>query len=187
MSPPPKIVVTLVHGTRAPNAPWTQPGSKMYTQVLDKIPGWEATINTFPWVGKNSAVARQRKAEALASQLKQQFDDDPLAQHFVIGHSHGGNLAVRGSRSQTSLITLRSFAFRRLSSLSHPVMSAVKVSLYLSVSAFVSVVCGFICTQLGFPKGRSLFLRACPCGSSSPLWLRVCDGLETRWRLISPC
>lgn len=89
-----KTVVTLVHGTWARKARWVKPGSRIYEQVIEKIPQ-PAVVNSFIWSGSNSPRAREKASADLAGDLAYQLNSFPDAKHFIIGHSHGGNVALK--------------------------------------------------------------------------------------------
>lgn len=88
-----RYVVTLVHGTFARNANWIQTDSLLSTSVMDAFPG-RATIVPFVWSGHNSLRARQRATAQLREQLVNNLKLYPTASHFVVGHSHGGSVAL---------------------------------------------------------------------------------------------
>ncbi len=91
---PAKTVVTLVHGTWATNAAWVESSSKLSSDLLARLPQPLVT-NVFRWSGKNSASARNIAAANLAEELRKLIDHNPEAHHYVIGHSHGGNVALK--------------------------------------------------------------------------------------------
>ncbi len=86
------LVITLVHGTFAAGAPWTQPDSALRR-------GWPATperpvrFSVFDWSGGNSHRDRVKAAGELAEHLSA-LTAEPAAAHLVIAHSHGGNVAL---------------------------------------------------------------------------------------------
>jgi alpha-beta hydrolase superfamily lysophospholipase len=45
-------------------------------------------------VRKNRQGARLKAADQLAAQLERQTSENPDAAHFVVGHSHGGSVAL---------------------------------------------------------------------------------------------
>jgi hypothetical protein len=90
----PKAVVTLVHGTWARNAKWTKAGSSLFSHLEECLPK-PAIVTGFSWSGKNSARARKRASEELCAHLRRMVEENPQAAHFVIGHSHGGNVALK--------------------------------------------------------------------------------------------
>lgn len=80
-------MVTLVHGTWARHAAWTQEDSRLWRALINK--GY--TVERVSWSGWNRYTARARGSVALGDHL----DRHPDVHHVVIAHSHGGNVAVR--------------------------------------------------------------------------------------------
>lgn len=75
------------------SAEWTKPSSFLTQEVRKKFPS--ATIIPFPWSGAHSGVARAEAAKSLASKLnemRQRYD-----QIVLVGHSHGGNIALQAA------------------------------------------------------------------------------------------
>ena len=95
----PKRVVTLVHGTWAKDTDWVKPDSKL-CQGLARIDP-SPVVRRFQWSGANSHRARLRAADALAKQLEETFAEFPEAEHHLIAHSHGGNVALYAFRNPT--------------------------------------------------------------------------------------
>jgi hypothetical protein len=89
----PSFVVTLVHGTFARSAGWTKPSSALCTALKERLPG-EVSFESFAWSGANSHRDRLEAGERLNRQLKSQLAQAPGASHAVVGHSHGGNVAL---------------------------------------------------------------------------------------------
>ncbi|WP_143040650.1 lipase family protein [Paraburkholderia caballeronis] len=81
-----EVTVHLVHGTFERRAPWTLPGSEM-RKAIEGIKH-KVKIARFSWSGKNSPAARSRAAQALAQKLKA----SPSRRHYIVAHSHGGNI-----------------------------------------------------------------------------------------------
>jgi len=94
----PNYIVTLVHGTWARGAAWTQPHSVL-CKTLRKHLNSSVEIHCFEWSGRNSHVSRLRVAEELEAHLRNLIAAYPKARHFVIGHSHGGNIALYALRN----------------------------------------------------------------------------------------
>jgi hypothetical protein len=122
MEPSSRILVTLVHGTFAPGAAWTRQDSALCAALRRQIPG--ASIEAFTWSGRNSNGARMQAARELAAwtdaRLAQaQREQSGPIQHYVIAHSHGGNVVLYACR-------FRSFAdhLSKLVCLSTPFLSA---------------------------------------------------------------
>lgn len=59
------------------------------------LPGHDDAV-TFAWSGDNDDAARRSAAESLAGRLQQIVRDHANARVHVIGHSHGGNVALKG-------------------------------------------------------------------------------------------
>jgi pimeloyl-ACP methyl ester carboxylesterase len=90
-------VITLVHGTWASDAAWVQADSKL-CQGLSRIDP-PPIVRSFHWSGHNSHRARLQAAEALTQQLGATFAEYPQAEHHLIAHSHGGNVALYALRN----------------------------------------------------------------------------------------
>lgn len=95
-----KLVVTLVHGTwgrgvfiRSESAPWTRDISALCVSLYKRF-GSDVVIRRFPWSGGNTHTARVKAAEDLSGFLENGLKEWPKAAHFVIAHSHGGNVAL---------------------------------------------------------------------------------------------
>ena len=86
------IVVTLIHGTWAQNAPWTQSGSPLREALRSKL--GETTFRAFQWSGENSFAARSAAAEGLKDFLFEGIEQSPEDKQAIIAHSHGGNVAL---------------------------------------------------------------------------------------------
>jgi hypothetical protein len=86
-------VVTMIHGTFAGNARWTRDDSNLCKALRKQLPG-DLVIRRFPWSGANRNSDRIEAGKRLAAALKENLASYPDAAHFVIAHSHGGNLAL---------------------------------------------------------------------------------------------
>lgn len=93
MTAPIAHVITMVHGTFAPQAAWTSEGSKLCKFLKERLEG-AVLFQRYAWTGANTHTARVAASEGLRAQLFSQLRDFPDAAHFLIGHSHGGNIAV---------------------------------------------------------------------------------------------
>lgn len=106
----PKVVFTLLHGTFANRADWTQPGSAIHEHLTRQFPGCVVTAPT--WSGENSQEARAEGAVRLRYHLYLQRRTYPHAHQFVVSHSHGGNIALHACthedvrRSLSGIVTL---------------------------------------------------------------------------------
>jgi hypothetical protein len=90
----PDYVVTLVHGTFARNAAWTQDGSALRTSFRDRLGDGSVRFDCFLWSGFNTDRARQEAAAELRRILGQRLAEHPEARHYIVAHSHGGNVAL---------------------------------------------------------------------------------------------
>lgn len=82
-----RLVVTLVHGTWARNAEWTRDDRPLSCALRGL---GEIKIERLPWSGWNRFTARSAGKVKLQRLIDQSGED---ARHFIIAHSHGGNLA----------------------------------------------------------------------------------------------
>lgn len=87
------VIVHLVHGTFETEAPWTKPGSAMRKAIEDINP--EAHLVRFNWSGGNTPGARTLAAKELADKILCSTSE----QHYIIAHSHGGNIVREMSHS----------------------------------------------------------------------------------------
>jgi hypothetical protein len=92
----PTVVITLVHGTWS-KGEWTEPGS-CFCRSLERGLAAErqvVRIERFPWPGKNTTGSRARAAYQLRWDLIHRRERYSSADHFVVGHSHGGTVALK--------------------------------------------------------------------------------------------
>jgi hypothetical protein len=64
----PDLIVTLVHGTGATGAPWTQKDALLW-QALEERFKDSATIDRFDWSGDNTAFGRLKAGAELAEHV----------------------------------------------------------------------------------------------------------------------
>jgi hypothetical protein len=102
-------VITLVHGTFAPGAPWTKSGSEIRATLERLFP--TARIQDFEWSGKNSHHARVEAGDALADFLEKQIDEQTGSVHAIVAHSHGGNVALYALRRPRVSTAVRKLVF----------------------------------------------------------------------------
>ncbi len=86
----PARVVILVHGTWAVDARWTRPGSKLRQALAGLSP--EVTVEVAKWSGRNSPAARRAGGDVLRARLADLLERHDSADHYLIAHSHGGNV-----------------------------------------------------------------------------------------------
>jgi hypothetical protein len=90
-------VIILVHGTWARRAPWLNQSSLLCKTLCEKLPE-PIKIVPFEWTGRNSNEARQRAGKNLEWLIRKLVNDHPTAKHFIVAHSHGGNIALYALR-----------------------------------------------------------------------------------------
>ena len=96
-------VITLVHGTKlfAPiqraEPSFYDPKSVLQSRLTAQLPVG-TRFELFRWSGGNSILARRSAARRLRSQLLQTIEAEPDAQHFIVGHSHGGTISFYALR-----------------------------------------------------------------------------------------
>ena len=110
-SPEPDRVVTMVHGTFAQHAKWMREGPLCEALKPDNpddpktLPG-TTLFSRFCWTGSNSHTARLEAGEDLTSHLRGLTEKFPNARHFVVGHSHAGNVMLYAMTVSYTHLTL---------------------------------------------------------------------------------
>lgn len=120
------FAVTLVHGTwgrgvfPALSLPWRRPfwfeaGGRFHDRLKRFLAaeGIDAPLHAFLWSGTNSIFGRLDAAQRLAAEINERAAREPERLQFVIGHSHGGSVAMialrhldEAVRRQVSIVTL---------------------------------------------------------------------------------
>jgi hypothetical protein len=90
----PRVVVTLVHGTWARKTTWILPDSPLCQTLLRSVDA-PVLFQRFMWSGSNSISARRTAVRGLVTHLHTVIERWPLAAHYVVAHSHGGNVAFQ--------------------------------------------------------------------------------------------
>lgn len=94
--------VFLVHGTFARHAAWTLSGSALRKSVARGFNG-PVAFHRLLWSGANSVAARRAAARSLATKLTASLERHPNLRHYVIAHSHGGNIAMQALSQKPTL------------------------------------------------------------------------------------
>ncbi|MCP4633143.1 MAG: DUF2974 domain-containing protein [candidate division Zixibacteria bacterium] len=89
----PKYLITLVHGTFATKAKWISENSDFRKFISQKL-GNQVEFQVPKWSGKNIQRDRKRAAKELADFLSNSKGEKEGYHHYVIAHSHGGNIAL---------------------------------------------------------------------------------------------
>jgi hypothetical protein len=94
------IVVHLVHGTGAENAPWTQPDSDFQRLLQQKLRELEIRAEikfTAPrWGGQNRQSVRLAGAEKVREAVRANAAEGVC--QLLVGHSHGGGVCFFACR-----------------------------------------------------------------------------------------
>ncbi len=109
-----KCVITLVHGNRPKANGRLSPGSFLRRQLEERLAGppkgghyegpaegghyEDVTFREFAWTGTNSHTARIEAGHYLALFIRDGHALHPDAQHVIVAHSHGGNVALYAMR-----------------------------------------------------------------------------------------
>ena len=88
-------VITLVHGNRPKANGRLAPGSFLRRGLENRL---RVTFREFAWTGANTHAARIEAGDRLARFIRDGHEQDPGAQHFLVAHSHGGNVALYAMR-----------------------------------------------------------------------------------------
>ncbi|MBY0284897.1 MAG: GPI inositol-deacylase [Sphingomonas sp.] len=95
-----KVLIVLVHGTWNPTSLWLQPRSHFRNRIAAALRSEgvkEVRFSRLIWSGANNHQARAAAGDALAERLKFLRSRFPTHRLIVVGHSHGGNVALRGA------------------------------------------------------------------------------------------
>ncbi len=103
------LEIVLIHGTWAGKGRWTQHDSPFRSKLRDELKspvyqiGYDVHFTPFPWDGKLRVKARQEVVEALQKEIKDMISRyTPDREYLLIGHHHGGNIAVDALRNLLS-------------------------------------------------------------------------------------
>ncbi len=91
-----QVVIHLVHGTFAPDAPWTQSDSSFQKKLKCRLPELDVQFEAPQWGGQNQHSARLRAATKLREGIRKHATRG--IPQVLIGHSHGGNACVLACR-----------------------------------------------------------------------------------------
>ncbi|KAA3639473.1 MAG: alpha/beta hydrolase [Proteobacteria bacterium] len=91
-------VTILIHGTCAKNAPWIRSNSYM-SKFISDYHEHKNEVHAFNWTGINSFTARLTASKKLCNLLKVIKMKNPNCQITLVGHSHGGSIALHAANS----------------------------------------------------------------------------------------
>ncbi len=149
----PDYVVTLVHGTFARRAAWTQDGSTLRALIRDRLKDGSVQFECFLWSGLNTDRARQKAAGGLRRTLGRRLLEYPRARHYVVAHSHGGNVALhalQGFEHCGRIAGVICFASPFIHCEARDVRKSVK-ALRSSALILWSIACWSLATWTGLP------------------------------------
>lgn len=100
------VKVFLVHGSFAGNETWPLivEGKVSFASELKRAAGKNSTIHHFVWSGQNNHQARLDAADNLAREIKEFTEENDRV--AIIGHSHGGNIALLAASRLTRQVDL---------------------------------------------------------------------------------
>src|SRR5271165_1131196 len=101
-----ECTVTLVHGTIPhigpirlfTNQAWIEEHSRFRTEFSKIL---RAKFIPFSWSGRNSHIARLQAGRDLARGLRETIQEHPSVPHYVVAHSHGGNVLLYALKEMT--------------------------------------------------------------------------------------
>lgn len=143
-------LVILIHGTFAPDAKWVEPDAILPRALKERFP--RAIIKSFRWSGRNTHSARIQAGAELAL-----FIRDTAAQYaantdiHLIGHSHGGNVALYAIDQCLISPRIKSIAF-----LGTPFLN-IRDRDFVRGAAKFSETVSWLCVFPGLPIWAGLF------------------------------
>jgi hypothetical protein len=101
----PRVVIILVHGTWALGSEWHRPNSDFVTSLMSALPIGKGPyqLDRFLWAGGTSLIDRKRAITGLTNHLFRSTTKHAGVPHFLIAHSHGGNVALKTLLNETDL------------------------------------------------------------------------------------
>jgi hypothetical protein len=189
-------VITLVHGTWARDAVWTREDSFL-CQSLRRHIGQQVIFERFGWSGENSHMARRTAGLELRSLLVQLRAKYPSSWHYVIAHSHGGNLVIHALRDEDAPVGIDGVAClgspfligkaRDLKASAGLVKSAIRVAAFvLALGLFVGIFLGTMSlTPLSPPMAIALEALSVIVSVSLGVYMAVWLAPRTERRLLN--
>jgi pimeloyl-ACP methyl ester carboxylesterase len=133
-------VVTFIHGTWGRRSRWYSEGSKLRERLTARF-GNRVHFNVVRWSGRNSHAARAAAITELRRSLDCLEGGTVNSRHFVITHSHGGNIAIYALREADIRTRLSGVIC-----LNTPFMAVLRrnVSPLTTLVLFIAAAVGFI-------------------------------------------
>jgi hypothetical protein len=105
---PETVAITLVHGTFVRHAEWANESS-LLRHTLMQLLGDGVRFYRFEWSGGNTHRDRTQAADLLTEHLLQRRASDVSRKHFIIAHSHAGNIVLYALRNPEVARTITGF------------------------------------------------------------------------------
>lgn len=131
----PGRTVTLVHGTYGQHADWMQDGHPL-ADSLGGLAG--VVVYRFCWRGRNRHGDRLAAAKDLKQHLTALVRKYPNAEHHIVAHSHGGNVALYALRDEDGRLD-ETLSQVRVTTLATPFISLRKRMLPGSLIFFLGI------------------------------------------------
>jgi hypothetical protein len=112
---PPEAIIILIHGTKAfpplmKRTTWTEPKSKCWSSLSSELAGRNILVYPLGWSGWNSFASRRKAQEALGVLTKKIKEVYPSSKQVIIGHSHGGSIALGALADKAVAVRISSVA-----------------------------------------------------------------------------
>jgi len=104
------MTLLLVNGTFAPRAVWAQESSRLVKKLRSSF-GVELQVRRFHWSGDNSHRARVKAGGKLGRFILRLRSEIAVGPIFIIGHSHGGNVAGYALRDKQAAESVSGVVF----------------------------------------------------------------------------
>lgn len=167
-----QVLVTLVHGTFARDAFWAKPNSAFAEELQSRV-DCPIEFHSWQWSGENDFLGREKASSDFGKYLSAIAEDrDKETVHYIVAHSHGGNVVLDAVRNTSSgsglekLILLGTpfFQFKgRDNKEMYGVLKAVNTFGSLLASLILAGLLAALMSRLGAPPaavGIAAFLTA---------------------------
>lgn len=95
-----QISIVAIHGTFARRADWISANSAMHNHIARALEEYASVAwFDFRWSGANSSRRREVAAAELTIEIEIIRKANPASQLVLIGHSHGGNVAMLAAKA----------------------------------------------------------------------------------------
>lgn len=103
------VTIIAVHGTGSRGAEWVEATSNLAVKIQSNFDsrGIKVDWYKFEWSGANTVSGRRAAAERLTRELDNAFKMNSTQQIVMVGHSHGGNIALKAFEQFCHIPSLR--------------------------------------------------------------------------------